>query len=253
MSLIGGLLITFQFLLAFCIGTWMADVACPVVCQPCLACLLAWILLIGPPRRLLVLSRMSGALRDAVSRSSVDDFWFLWSSHAEGGLFRAYSRAGGPTEAGSAAFLGRGLLRIRSRRLGGGAVGGRGSVGCSSGLLGGCMSLWSVWSCLLLLSLGRVDSSGFTWFLSADFDSLQLLNGFLHQVVVSRRDVGTRKWVTRLREDLSSRPYAWLRPDFVPPSPFLVVKDPQTQSSQILLEPHLTDAEFRKAWLLFFL
>ena len=31
------------------------------------------------------------------------------------------------SEAGSAAFLGRGLLRIRSRRLGGRAVGGRGS------------------------------------------------------------------------------------------------------------------------------
>ena len=42
-------------------------------------------------------------------------------------LFRAYSRAGGPTEAGSAAFVGGGLLRIRSRRLGGRAVGGRGS------------------------------------------------------------------------------------------------------------------------------
>ena len=36
-------------------------------------------------------------------------------------------KAGGPPEAGSSAFLGRGLLRIRSRRLGGRAVGGRGS------------------------------------------------------------------------------------------------------------------------------
>ena len=43
------------------------------------------------------------------------------------GYFKAYSKDGGPTEAGSAAFLGRGLLRIRSRRLRGGAVGGRGS------------------------------------------------------------------------------------------------------------------------------
>ena len=39
------------------------------------------------------------------------------------------------------------------------------------------------------------------------------------QVVVSRRDDGIRKWTRWLREDLSSRPYAWLRPDFVPPSP----------------------------------
>ena len=58
-----------------------------------------------------------------VPRSSVDDFWSTWSRHAEAGFCRAYSRAGGPTEAGSAAFLGRGLLRIRSRRLGGRAVG----------------------------------------------------------------------------------------------------------------------------------
>ena len=35
----------------------------------------------------------------------------------------ASCRAGGPTEAGSSAFLGRGLLRIRSRRLGSRAVG----------------------------------------------------------------------------------------------------------------------------------
>ena len=54
------------------------------------------------------------------------------------------------------------------------------------------------------------------------------------------------------REDLSSRPYVWLRPDFVLPSPFLIVKDPQTQSSRILVEPHLIDAEFRKAWMPFF-
>ena len=67
------------------------------------------------------------ALRDAATRSSVDDFWSTWSRHAQAGLFRAYCRAGGPTEAGSSAFLGRGLLRIRNRRLGTRAVGSRGS------------------------------------------------------------------------------------------------------------------------------
>ena len=51
---------------------------------------------------------------------------------------------------------------------------------------------------------------------------------------------------------MNSRPYAWLRPDFVPPSPFLVIKDPPTQSSQIIAEPHLIDAEFRKAWMPYF-
>ena len=55
-----------------------------------------------------------------------------------------------------------------------------------------------------------------------------------------------------LREDLSSRPHVWLRPDFVPLSPFLIIEDPQAQSSRILVEPHLIDAEFRKAWMPFF-
>ena len=85
------------------------------------------------------------------------------------------------------------------------------------------------------------------------FDSLEVLNGFFRQVVVSRRDEGIRRWKGWLREDLSSRPYAWLRPDFVPPSPFLVVPDPQTQSSHVVVEPHLIDAEFRKGLVALFL
>ena len=233
------------------------------------------------------------ALGDAVSRSSVDDFWSSWSQSAEAGLFSAYSKAGGPTEAGSAAFLGRGLLRIRSRRLGGRVVGGRRSgrlyrvsqgvevdVHCAQyfvnsslapvvlfrrrlrsvshvfegtkdngftqsrwnallGLLGGCMSSWSLWSYFFPRSV-HPDLHGFyKWVV----DALELLNGFLKHVVVSRGDTGIRKWTRWLREDLGSWLYAWLRPDFVPPSPFLVVKDPQTQSSRILVEPHLIDAE----------
>ena len=80
---------------------------------------------------------------------------------------------------------------------------------------------------------------------------MDLLNDIPKQVVVSRRDSGICKWTRWLREDLRSRPYVWLRPDFVPP-PFLVVKDPLTKTSRILVEPHLTDAEFRKAWMPFF-
>ena len=81
---------------------------------------------------------------------------------------------------------------------------------------------------------------------------LSMLNDFLKRVVVSRRDVGVLKWTRWLREDSGSRPYVWLRPDFVPPSPFLIVKDPHTQSSRILVEPHLIDAEFRNAWMPYF-
>ena len=74
----------------------------------------------------------------------------------------------------------------------------------------------------------------------------------LSRLSSGRRDLGIRKWANWLREDLSSRPYVWLWPNFVPPSPFLKVKDPQSGSSRILVEPHLIDAEFRKAWMPFF-
>ena len=50
---------------------------------------------------------------------------------------------------------------------------------------------------------------------------------------------------------LAVRPYGWLRPDFVPPSSFLVVKDPQTKSSRILVEPLLLMLSFVKLGCLF--
>ena len=58
------------------------------------------------------------ALRSAASRSAVDDFWSIWSKNAEAGLFRAYALAGGHTNAGRSAFLGRGLFRIRRQASG---------------------------------------------------------------------------------------------------------------------------------------
>ena len=132
----------FSVLARFRIGTWMADVACPVACQPIWpACWLdtpdrssssstrvvqdVWD--VKRDELWVVPDEVVLALRDAASGSSVDDFWSIWSRSAELGLFRAYSKAGGPTQVGSSAFLGGGLLRIRGRRLGGRAVGGRGS------------------------------------------------------------------------------------------------------------------------------
>ena len=312
----------FSLLARFRIDAWMADVACPVACQPLWpAC---W--LDTPDRSSSSSSRIVqdvwdvyrdvlgvvpdevvGALRDAASRSAVDDFWSIWSQNAEACLFRAYELAGGPTAAGRSAFLGRGLLRIRNRRLGGRAAGGSGSsrlgfrvsqgdevdVHCAQYFVHSSLSpvllfrrrLKSVadvlkgiknkgftqsrWDALIrywgavcrhgpcgpILSLQPwenwipPDLHGFYRWV---FDSLEVLNGFVRQVVVSRRDEGVRRWTRWLREDLSSRPYAWLRPDFVPPAPFLVIKDPVADSSRILVEPHLIDAEFRKAWLPYF-
>ena len=95
------------------------------------------------------------------------------------------------------------------------------------GFLVCCVSLWSVWSYFFASSLGIIGFLLIFMVSTSGFLILLKLNGFLEQVVVSRRDVGVRKWTRWLREDLGSRPYVWLRPDFVPPSPFLVVKDPQ--------------------------
>ena len=73
-----------------------------------------------------------------------------------------------------------------------------------------------------------------------------MLNGFLRQVVVSRRDDDIRRWSRWIREDLSSRPYVWLRPDFVPPSPFLVVQDPHSRLLGLLLSLILLMLSFVK-------
>ena len=66
------------------------------------------------------------ALRGAVSGPSVDDFWSTWSKSAEAVLFRGHTVGlVEPLQLAALPFLGRGLLRIRSRCLGGRAVGGR--------------------------------------------------------------------------------------------------------------------------------
>ena len=181
---------------------------------------------------------------------------------------------GGTTEAGSAAFLGRGLLRVRSRRLGGRAVGGSGAsrlyrvsqsdeVDVQSAQYFVDSSLAPIlllrrrpesvadvlkgirtngftrarWEALLRYwdAVGRHgpcgpicslhpwdewvlrDLHGFYWWV---INFLDVLNDFTRQFVVTRREAGVRKWTNWLREDVGSRPYAWLRPDVVPPSPF---------------------------------
>ena len=120
-------------------------------------------------------------------------------------------------------------------------------------VLGCSVSSWSLWSDLIPEPLGSVGpSDSHVFFYKWACDSLDVLSDFIKEVVVNRRDTGIRRWTRWLREDLGVRPYVWLRPDFVPPSPFLVVKDSLTKASSILVEPHLIDAEFRKAWMPFF-
>ena len=49
------------------------------------------------------------------------------------------------------------------------------------------------------------------------------------------------------------QPYRWLRPDLVPPAPFLQCKPRLTPGgSGVLADPAKIDEEFRKAWLPYF-
>ena len=79
------------------------------------------------------------------------------------------------------------------------------------------------------------------------------LSDFIHQVLIHRRDAAIRWWRNWIREDPLVHPYRWLRPDLVPPAPFLQC-DPRLTpgGSGVLSDPNQIDAEFRKAWLPYF-
>ena len=47
------------------------------------------------------------------------------------------------------------------------------------------------------------------------------LSEFIHGIVVHRREEAVPGWWNLLREDPLVHPHRWLRPDLVPPSPFL--------------------------------
>ena len=71
------------------------------------------------------------------------------------------------------------------------------------------------------------------------------LDEFLQAIVRSRKDKAVQGWKTWLLEDPLVHPYQWLRPDLVPPSPFLQC-DPKntTDGSGVLADPALIDAKF---------
>ena len=68
-----------------------------------------------------------------------------------------------------------------------------------------------------------------------------------------RREDAIRGWRNWLREDPFVHPYKWLRPDLVPPAPFLQCDPLSTPGgSAVLADPGRIDKEFRKAWLPYF-
>ena len=69
------------------------------------------------------------------------------------------------------------------------------------------------------LSVGR--HLGIGAFFDAVADVHRRLCDFIHRVVVHRRDEAVREWRNWIREDPLVHPCRWLRPDLVPPAPFL--------------------------------
>ena len=69
--------------------------------------------------------------------------------------------------------------------------------------------------------------------------------------IVRKRAV--QGWKTWILEDPLVHPSRWLRPDLVPPSPFLRCDPGETTGgSGVIADPALIDAKFREAWMSFF-
>ena len=90
-------------------------------------------------------------------------------------------------------------------------------------------------------------------FYHAASDVHHRLSDFIHAVVVHRRHDTIRGWRHWIREDPLVHPKKWLRPDLVPPAPFLQCQPHLTPGgSGVLADPARIDEEFRKARLPYF-
>ena len=73
------------------------------------------------------------------------------------------------------------------------------------------------------------------------------LDKFLQIVVGHRKERAVHGWKAWILEDPLARPYRWLLPDLVPPSPFLQCNPGETAGgSGVISDPALIDAKFRR-------
>ena len=102
----------------------------------------------------------------------------------------------------------------------------------------------------MLDDLHAVEGFGLGYFRRVVGDVHRRLSDFIHGVVVHRRDEAIWVWRNWLREDPLVHPYKWLRPELVPPAPFLQCQPHLSPSgSGVLSDPARIAEEFRKAWL----
>ena len=106
---------------------------------------------------------------------------------------------------------------------------------------------------LLLLMIFRLRGVGLGDFYHGVCGIHRRLCDFIHSIVVHRRDEAIGSWRSWIREDPLVHPYKWLRPDLVPPAPFLQCQPHLSPGgSCVLSDPSWIDEEFRKAWLPYF-
>ena len=239
--------------------------------------------------RLQFMSRRDALLLDeSLGLDDVSMAWTVWSGAAEAALADAYQFSGGPLPS-KGLILGRGAALFRRVQLGGPWVR-RARANAANALDAADVFLYRDLSVAPLLDmrrrfkvvmdlLGAMIRSGVSLSRSVELtaqwdqilalrpmypvteDDLSVGRGLgigaffdvVHQVVVNRRDEAVRRWRNWIREDPLVHPYRWLRPDLVPPAPFLQCEPRLTPDvSGVLSDPNQIDAEFRKAWLPYF-
>ncbi len=83
--------------------------------------------------------------------------------------------------------------------------------------------------------------------------AIACITEFVQRVDVHRKDFAIRVWRSWVLEDPLVHPYKWLRPDLIPPAPFLSCDPRDTvDGSGVLVKPQVFDEQFRKAWMPFF-
>ena len=203
--------------------------------------------------RLQFMSRRDASLLDeSLGRDDVSLAWLVWSRAAEAALADAFRFSGGPLPS-RGLVLGKGSALLRVVKLGGHRVR-KARANDADALDAADVFLYYDSSVAPLLDMRRR--------FKAVMDVLDAM--ILYGVSLSRSVELTVQWDRILVAGPLYRvggggigfgriPYRWLRPDLVPPAPFLQCEPHLTpDGSGVLSDPVRIDEEFRKAWLPYF-
>ena len=129
--------------------------------------------------------------------------------------------------------------------------------------MGRALHLNEVWGSVVYWEAGWFFGLGWSWLPAQTLGWMGFVKPLLVLLLRSlslsskwfchRKEFAIRKWRSWVLEDPLVHPYRWLRPDNVPPAPFLSC-DPgeSVDGSGVLVNPHDIDQHFQKAWMPFF-